>query len=137
MPGRTRLRGQAESIPFVAQFLNSSDDEVAEGAALALSESRRPEALEILKKHWPKARRGAIQNVLLLAIAITRLPAAVDFLMEVLAEKNEATAAAALTALAIHKHNPAIRERISAVIEKKGVAELRQRFAKEFPEARP
>jgi hypothetical protein len=72
---------------------------------------------------------------LLLAIAITRLPAALDFLLEVLAAKNGAGAIAALTALAIHKHNPAIRERIAAVVEKKDVAELHEKFTKEFPQA--
>src|SRR5262249_2217408 len=70
-----------ESLPFVGEFLQSPVEEVAEGAALALGESRRAEALEILKGHWPPARGDSLRNVLLLAISITRLPAALDFLM--------------------------------------------------------
>jgi HEAT repeat protein len=121
-----------ESLGFVGEFLNDSTEEIAEGAALALGESRRPEALEILKGHWPKARRGELLNVLLLAISITRLPAALDFLVAVLAEEKEPAASAAISALAIHRHNPAIKERVAAAVAKKGVAGLRERFEREF-----
>lgn len=121
----------AESLPFVGGFLDA-DEEVAEGAALALGESRRPEALTILQKHWPRARRHeALGNVVLLAIAITRLPAAVDFLLEVLGAESEPTAAGALSALAIHRHNPTIRDRVAAAVAKKG-AGLKKAFEKQF-----
>ncbi len=121
----------AESLAFVGGFLDT-DEEVAEGAALALGESRRPEALAILQKHWPRARRSEeLGNVVLLAIAITRLPAAVDFLLEVLGTESEPAAAGALTALAIHRHNPAIRDRVAAAVAKKGTG-LRKAFEKEF-----
>ena len=69
---------------------------------------------------------------MLLAIAITRLPAALDFLLEVLAKEDSTAALAALAALAIHKHNPTIRERIAAVIAQRDVVVLREKFAKEF-----
>jgi HEAT repeat protein len=121
----------AESLTFVGEFLHSTPDEVAEGAALALGESRRPEALEALKAHWPRARQvESLPGILLLAIAITRLPAGIDFLLEVLAEEGET---AALSALAIHRHHPAVRERVAAIVVKKGAA-LKKAFAKEFPQ---
>jgi HEAT repeat protein len=121
----------AESLDFVGGFLDA-DEEVAEGAALALGESRRPEALAILQKHWPRARRHeSLGNVVLLAIAITRLPAAVDFLLEVVANESEPAAAGAMSALAIHRHNPAIRDRVAAVVAKKEPG-LRKVFEKEF-----
>jgi hypothetical protein len=103
-----------------------------EGAALALGESRRPEALDVLTGHWPKARHGSLEEVLLLAIAMTRLPAALDFLLEVLATEGQATASAALAALAIHRHNEAVKQRIAAVLAKKGVADLQDSFNKKF-----
>jgi HEAT repeat protein len=122
----------AASVPFVGQFLESSSEEIAEGAALALAESRRADALEILKRHWPKTRTESLQNVLLLAIAITRLPAGVDFLLEVLTTAAESARPAVLSALAIHRHNPTVRERVAATVAKKRDAELRKRFDKEF-----
>jgi HEAT repeat protein len=124
-----------ESIPFVAEFLGSSDDAVAEGAVLALAESRRPEALEILKKHWPRARGQSLESVLLLAIAITRLPAGIDFLLDVLEKEGGETAASALSALAIHRHNPSVKERVAAVMSTKKAPDLKQRFEKEFGKA--
>ena len=44
-----------ESLAFVGQFLRSTTEEIAEGAALALAESRRPDAFELLKERWPRA----------------------------------------------------------------------------------
>src|SRR5262245_37350174 len=122
----------AASVPFVGQFLASSSEEIAEGAALALAESRCADALELLKQHWPKTRPGSLQNVLLLAIAITRLPAGVDFLIDILAAADESTGPAAITALAIHRHNPSVREHVGDIVAKKRDSELRKRFDKEF-----
>ena len=76
-------------------------------------------------------RSEELGNVVLLAIAITRLPAAVDFLLEVLANESEPAAAGALSALAIHRHNPAVRERVAAALAKKGPG-LKKAFEKEF-----
>lgn len=121
-----------ESMAFVAEFLDSRREGVAEGAALALAESRRPEAFEILKKHLPSVREESLLNVILLGIAITRQPTAIDFLLEVLAGKNEAAAVGALSALAIHKHNPAITERIAAVVQKKNRRDLEESFTRSF-----
>ena len=121
-----------ESLAFVGGFLNSPTDEIAEGAALALGESRRPAALDLHKEHWPHARRHeSLAGVLLLAIAITRLPAGIDFLLELLARDGEP---GVLPALAIHRHNPAVRERVAAIVARKGAA-LKKAFAKEFPPA--
>jgi HEAT repeat protein len=120
------------SIPFVGQFLESDDEGIVEGAALALGESRRADALAILRDFWPKARTESPRNVVLLAIAITRLPAGVDFLLDVLARENGEAAAAAVTALGIHRHNPAVRERAEAVVAKKRDKTLRASLDREF-----
>ena len=122
------------SLAFVGEFLASRREEIAEGAALALAESRRLAVLELLKAHSPKTQPGSFQNVLLLAIAITRQPAGVDFLLDVLAGKDRDAAAAALAALAIHRHNPAVKERIAAVVAKSRDPGLREKFTKEFRE---
>jgi hypothetical protein len=119
-----------EAMPFVGGFLDSPIEEIAEGAALALGESRRPDAFELLRAAWPRARRReSLGNVLQLAVAITRQPAAVDFLLEVLAGPGDA-ATGALSALAIHRHNPSVRDRVAAVVDKK--VALRKAFEKAF-----
>ena len=108
-----------ESLPFVREFLHTHRDAIQEGAAFALAESRRPDALDVLKEYWPNARGGSLQDVLLLAIAMTRLPDALEFLMVLVIADNQAAALAALSALAIHRHNESIRQRIAAVVAEK------------------
>jgi HEAT repeat protein len=121
-----------ESLPFVTEFLHSGNEAIQEGAALALAESRRPEALQTLKDFWPQARHGASADVVLLAIAMSRLPAALDFLLEVLDDKNDTAALAALNALAIHRHNDQLRDRVAAMVAKRGDVALQTRFEKKF-----
>jgi HEAT repeat protein len=119
-----------ESLPLVGTFLDA-EEEIAEGVALALGESRQPAAFEVLKARWPRARAGeSFGRVVLLAIAITRLPAALEFLFAVLTEETEPIAPAALSALAIHRHNAAVRDRVNELVAKKPA--LRKVFEKEF-----
>lgn len=123
-----------ESLAFVGEFLKSRGEGIAEGAALAIAESRTLEALEILKGHWPAARNRPLQNVLLLAISITRQSAAIDFLLEILGSKDEGAVSAALSALAIYKHNPSVRERIEAIVKHQRHRALREGFVRTFSE---
>jgi hypothetical protein len=116
----------------VAEFLDVPNDAVQQGAAFALGESRRADALAVLEDYWPRARSGWLQEVVLLAMAMTRLPAALDFLFEVLASDDRAAALAALAALAIHRHNEPVKERIATVVAGKGDAVLQERFQKKF-----
>jgi HEAT repeat protein len=124
--------GPKHSISFVASFLDPVNEPLGQAAALALGESRRPEALEALRGHWAGADRGPIQEVLLLAISMTRLPAALEFLLAILAGQDERAASAALSALVIHRHNEPLKERVAAVIVKKNVAALTEKFTKKF-----
>jgi HEAT repeat protein len=121
-----------ESLSFVAGFLDSPSDAVREGAAFALAESRRPDALAILQGYWPRVRQGPLQEVVLLAISITRLPAALDFLMEVPVGGERDVALAALSALAVHRHNDALKERVRVAVAGKGDAALQRRFVQKF-----
>lgn len=122
----------AESLAFVARFLRSRNEDVQADAALALGESRRPDALKILIDYWPRAQGDSMVEVLLLAIAVTRLPAALDFLLGALTSDNRAAALATLSALTIHRHNDTIKDRIAAAVVGKGDAVVLDRFKKKF-----
>ncbi len=54
----TALAGLAfdQSLPLITEFLYGANEALAEGAAFALAESRRPEALTALTDFWPRAR---------------------------------------------------------------------------------
>jgi HEAT repeat protein len=125
----------AESVSFVGTFLGHDDDAVQEGAAFALAESRRPEALPLLKDAFPRLRSRELQEIFLLAISMLRLPAAIDFLLEVVTGEDQAAALAALSALAIHRHNERVTARIQAAVEKANDRALAERFRAKFDAA--
>jgi HEAT repeat protein len=120
------------SLAFVAQFLDFPSAAIRQGAAFALGECRRPDALDVLMAYWPKSRRDSLEEVILLAISMTRLPAALDFLLGILAADNQGSSAAALSALGIHRHNENVTARIAAAVARKGDAALEASFKEKF-----
>jgi HEAT repeat protein len=121
-----------EAMPFVAEFLESADEAVREGAVLALGESRRPEAFQILKDFWDVQLGNALKETILVAMALLRLPAANDFLLSLVADKSADVATAAVSALAVHRHDTRLRERVAAAVTKTDDADLRAHFEKRF-----
>ena len=67
-------------LTFIAAFLRGSDDAKTEAAALALGESRRASALPYLIQAWSDHRSPYLRRVILLGIAMLRLPEGVEFL---------------------------------------------------------
>ena len=121
----------ADSLPFVAEYLQAPENALQGTAVFALAETRRPEAFAILRDYWPKAP-GDLRESLLVALATFRLPAANDFLIGLIAGKDP-SARAALSALAIHRHNPKIAASIAAAVEANGAESVREAFRKKFP----
>jgi HEAT repeat protein len=120
-----------EGVSFVAEFLDSHDEAVREAAILALGDSRRREAFEFLKSFWEKAADSRVQEIVLMAFSLLRLPPAVDFLLALVAAENQAVAKAALSALALHRYDERLRERAAAVAKTSGAA-LLAHFEKSF-----
>lgn len=102
----------APSIAFVAGFLESDWVDLA---AEAIGNSRCPEAFEVLKQRWASTVDGNLRVKLLSAIGLTRQEAAVDFLLTLMAEEGEHTAAAALSALGPLQKDEGIRARIDQI----------------------
>lgn len=120
-----------ESLPFVTQYLQAPESTLQGTAMFALAATRRPEALAVLKDYWPFAPADRRES-LLLALATSRLPAANDFLIGLIAGKDP-NARAALSALTIHRHNPKITAAIAAAVETNGAESVREWFRKKFP----
>ena len=120
----------ADSLPFVAGYLRGAESSLQETAAFALAETRRPEALTVLADYWPVASAD-LRESLLIALAMFRLPAGNEFLIGLIAGKD-ANAGAALSALAIHRHNPKITAGIAAAVEANGAKSVREKFRKIF-----
>ena len=73
-----------------------------------------------------------MREVMLLAIAMTRLPAGIDFLIDVLANEPVPIAMSAILALAIHRHNSNVKERVQQVITRRKDAKLNHHFMIKF-----
>jgi HEAT repeat protein len=107
----------APSVPLVTSFLNHSNSQIGEMAALALGESRLPETLAILQTWWKGTSNADLRQTGLLAIAMLRLDDAINFLLNLIAEGNQPDAQAALVALRIYQDDPALSERIQQKLQ--------------------
>jgi HEAT repeat protein len=121
-----------ENLPFVAGFLEPGNAAKCEAAALALGKSRLPEALEPLKACARQSLFSEAGPQVLLAIAMLRLPAAIDYLVELVASESEKEATSALSALKIHNYDPRLCERLAQVVQKTGSRTLQLRFDRDF-----
>ncbi len=116
------LEPPAEASSFVARFLDSSDETVAEAAALALGESRNPQALDVLKRAWERTRGQSFQafqafrRVLLIAMALLRTGPATDFLLSLLGDDSSENRREALSALGPFLYNDELREKVRAAV---------------------
>jgi hypothetical protein len=119
-------------LAIVTEFLEPTDAARCEAAALALGKSRLPEALDPLKACLERCYSEAMRKPILLAIAIPRRPAAIDYLVELIASESEAIAIAALSALKIYKHDPQLRARIAPLVQARESRTLQSRFDHDF-----
>jgi hypothetical protein len=84
--GVLRLEGPA-AIPWAAKFLNPRDpDEASTEAAFAIADTRSEAAFTLLQSTWKQTRDHEFRATLLTAMALTRQPAAWDFLLDQVAE---------------------------------------------------
>jgi len=125
----------AASVEFVAKFLNSGADGMGELAALALGESRLAAAFEVLRAAWERGGASEQRRTLLVAIAMLRSDAALEFLLGRLGSESGPVAADALAGLAFYARDEAVLARVEGIIRERGDPTLEAVFAREF--ARP
>jgi HEAT repeat protein len=116
-----------EGLEFVAEFLDSSDGSVQEAAVLALGRSRLPQAFDLLRSCRQRHPIGLDEEIFL-AMAMLRLLAATDFLLDTVATDGEMTASAALSALLIYRYDPLLRDRIADAVQKSARPVLQTKF---------
>ncbi len=61
-----------------------------------------------------------------------RQPAAIDYLVELVASEPVTVAGSALGALKIHSHDPRLRERIAGVVKQRAIRGLQDQFERDF-----
>jgi len=121
-----------KSMPLAVASMNDSDPVVAEAAALAIGESRHPEAFTILSRHWEANPRPNDREKLVLPIGLTRTTAARDLLLEALASGDPRLERSLLSALSIYRSDDDLRTRLEAIVEKKRNPRTRSVFREMF-----
>jgi|SRR5581483_3349384 len=121
------------SVSFVSQYMDSDDDELKQLAILSLGESRLPGALGALTEQFHRVLTGNERKPLILAIALTRLPASIDFLLKVIEQEHKQLGLAAIDALKIYRADPSIRARVLASTKQRDDADLRRAAEQSFP----
>jgi HEAT repeats len=121
-----------ESLEFVASFLDSSSDEIAERAALALGESRLPAAFPFLQAAWEHTAQALLKRTLLLAMAMLRQDEAVEFLLARLDQDGEKSAQDALAALTLYSRDDSVRIRIQEILAKRNSLALEAVYDRDF-----
>ena len=105
------------SLSFVASFFDHQDPAVAESAALALGESRLPEALDVLVEGWDNTLDQDLRRFLLLAIAMLRYDKAINFLLSLIENKSQGIAQDAIAALEMYQDDEQVWGRVQAIVD--------------------
>jgi HEAT repeat protein len=116
------------SLPFIATFMDSEDEDVSQSAILAIGSQHRPEAFSALREKWDRSLYSEIRGTLLTAVAMVRVDEATDFLIELLGSSATPTAIQVTRVLAAYHREERIRERVKEVIQERGSVELRTAF---------
>ena len=106
-----------DSPAFVARWLAAKDPAVAEAAALALGESRLPQAFVHLAEAWNEVVVDAgFRRVLIRAAALHRSDESYQWLLDLAAERSLAEVTEIVDVLAIYKHNEKLARRLRAAL---------------------
>ncbi len=126
--GILRIEGPT-AIPWISRFLASADDPAAE-AALAIAGTHTPQAFETLRERFAKEADPWFSSVLLSAIALTRLDAALEFLLDVVRTES-LQAEPAIEAILRALPNAEVTKRLEELVAGN------QRLARAFAANRP
>lgn len=120
-----------ESTAFVARFLGASREaEIRELAALALGESRLPEALNPLVEAWDDVLPDpSFRRVLIRAAGLHRSDAACDWLLTLVADGDGRFIDDALAALAAQRRSAGLSSRVRVAVDELRDPRVAERFA--------
>lgn len=131
------------SLPLIKELLHArtpagleEDIDKAEAAALALSETRLPEAFPILKDWWQGIHNFQLRKTGLLAIATLRQPDAIQFLFAQIAQGQPQDAKDAIKAMGIFGQDQALWQQVCQVVEERqdvGLEEVLEKVSKSLP----
>jgi len=119
------------TIALVSDFLEDGEESAAE-AAFALAETHDPAALATLIARRVRGAESWFGSVLDNAIALTRLPAGLEFLIKAIVDDPQ-YATSALEAVSRVYQSVEVRERVGAAVDKSGNERVQLAFRQYFP----
>jgi hypothetical protein len=122
----------AKSVSFVAKYIDSEDGDIAQGAMLALGESRLPAAYEVLREKWARTVGMPAKKILLASMAASKLDDAIAFLVSLVESESIPTAAAAVEALSIYSRNERVKQSVGGAVAARGNETLLVQFKRDF-----
>jgi hypothetical protein len=121
------------SFDLVAGYLSDSEPEIVQAAAIALAQSQaRQRALDVLIRRFEEQYSPEYQDLFLTAIALARVPAAIDYLVNVIAKGKPRLAETAVRAMYIYRSDDSVRERVRAAVVARGSPVLMREFEVSF-----
>lgn len=117
-------------LPRLTTLLRGEDAETRELAALALGQSNRTDALDVLVTALNAASTSRTREPLFKAVALHRSDRAISVLLESLGSATQADAQLALEALATRRFEPGVRGKVEARV----TPTLRRLFNDLFPD---
>jgi HEAT repeat protein len=120
------------SLSLVGGFIDSEDTAIAEAALLALGSSRLPEALDLLKAKLEDGAGSPLRKTMLLAIAMVRSDAAIEYLLKLLTDCPATMAKDVIEALALFRNSENVRKRVESVVAQRNEKSVSEAFRQEF-----
>lgn len=118
------------SLTFIARYLDAAP-EIANSAALAIAEARSDAAFEILQQRWQRCFASSERERLCVPIALTRVDAAIDFLLAHIRSGPPRLGTAAIAALGMYNRDSTLAARVRTAAG--NPANLGAALAEHFP----
>ena len=128
------LAGAGEkALSFVAAYMDSEDEVVADAAIWALGQSRLAAAVTALRDKWERTLDRSIRKTLVAALAASRLEEAIEYLCLKLRDTDAETAKAIISTVANYASNDAVRQAVASAVKDRGERSLTEAFRESFP----
>lgn len=129
-----QLSGLAALDFFRRLLAEESRHALHESVSLTLGEMRHADALAVLRARWDADPLSRNRIRLLLPMALSRLPQAIDFLIDLVRQGPDSMSTAALDALRMYREYAAIREKIAAAVAGRDSRVVAEHYAARFDE---
>jgi hypothetical protein len=117
------------SLPLVKGYLGDREQVIAEEAALALGESRLPEAFGLLADLFALTVSAERKRVLIVAISLLRSDDAAAFLIDIVKDQTVDLAGQAIDALRLYRDRPAIMDTLRLIVERRADRRLADKLS--------